>query len=266
MKRDESARRARRAHRKTQQAPGDLTHQAAMTPSDYGRPLPRGTWDRQYREGALEFLDSIGELAHYMVIAGYVHYLFKSPTILDVGCGHGRLADLLEAFSFESYVGIDLSPEAIERAELRQKKNTRFHVADFDEWNPTERFVVMVFCESLNYAKHPAYALLRYARALESNGAIIVSLYRHPNHGRIWKNIEKYFRTVDSTTVTNHTGQTWDIKVFRQKPEGALRPGTPVRGGDGPVGRGPGAGGRETGSQPPAAAQRRRGPGPSRRP
>ncbi|MBI4391035.1 MAG: hypothetical protein HY575_04060, partial [candidate division NC10 bacterium] len=42
------------------------------TPSDYGRPLQVEVWERQYREGALDFLDSIEELAHYAVIAGYV--------------------------------------------------------------------------------------------------------------------------------------------------------------------------------------------------
>lgn len=223
MRRHESASAARLSRRKPRQAPGDLMPQTAMTLSDYGRPLPQDRWDRQYREGALEFLDSIGELAHYMVIAGYVHYLFKSPTVLDIGCGHGRLVELLEAFSFKTYLGIDLSPEAIKRAELRKKRNTTFHVADFDKWNPPGRFGVIIFCESLNYAKHPASALLRYARALERNGAIIVSLYRHRNHGRIWKNIEGYFRTVDATTVTNHKGQTWDIKLLQQKPEGTKR-------------------------------------------
>lgn len=223
MRRQGPARGARLPHRKPRQAPRDLMPRTAMTLRDHGRPLPQETWDRQYREGALDFLDSLDELAHYMVIAGYVHCLFRSPTILDVGCGHGRLVELLEAFAFKTYLGIDLSPEAIKRAERRKRRNTSFHVADFDKWNPTERFAVIIFCECLNYAKHPASALLRYARALERNGAIIVSLYRHPNHGRIWKNIERYFRTVDSTTVTNHKGQTWDIRVFQQKPEGTKR-------------------------------------------
>ena len=244
--------------------------QAAMTPSDHGRPLPADTWERQYREGEFEFLDSMEELAHYAIIAGHVRFLFPSPTILDVGCGHGRLVDVLRGLPFKRYHGIDVSAEAIRRAAVHGSKQTTFAVADFNTWSPRERFDVMVFCESLNYAQHPASTLLRYARALERNGAIIVSLYRYRKPGgigkRTWQNVGSSFHTVDSTTVTNSKGQTWDIKVFRQKSKGALRPGTPVRGGDGPAGRDPGAGGRETGSRPPAAARRRRGPGPSRRP
>ena len=166
----------------------------------------------------MERLDSIDEFAHYMVIAGYVHYLFESPTILDVGCGPGRLAELLAPFSFTSYLGIDLSTEAIKRARLREQTRARFRVVDLNEWNPRGRFSVIIFCESLNYAIHPVTTLLRYGRALERNGAIIVSLYRHRNHGRIWRNADRYFRTADSTTVVNRQGEAWDSRVLRRMP------------------------------------------------
>lgn len=215
-----------------------------MSRSDYGRPLPAERWDRQYREGALDFLDSIDELAHYAVIAGYVQVLFEAPAVLDIGCGHGRLVQLLAPLGFRRYVGIDLSREAIARARRTGPANARFHVADFDQWRPTGRFSVIVFCESLNYAKHPAAALLRYAHALEPGGAIIVSLYRHPNHPRIWRNVERHFRVVDATTVRNRKGQRWDIRVLREMPgrrEEADAGGGSVRRGGGRGGRGPGA-------------------------
>jgi 2-polyprenyl-3-methyl-5-hydroxy-6-metoxy-1,4-benzoquinol methylase len=183
--------------------------------ADHGRPVPRETWDRQYRDGTWEWLDSIDEFAHYMVIAGYVHHLFKSPTILDVGCGQGRLAELLAAFSITRYLGIDLSAEAIQQARRRLRSPGRFRVADLNAWHPPGRFSVIVFCESLNYAIHPVSTLVRYARVLEKDGAIIVSLVRHRNHERIWKNAARLFRTADSTTVINPQGVTWDIRVLR---------------------------------------------------
>jgi 2-polyprenyl-3-methyl-5-hydroxy-6-metoxy-1,4-benzoquinol methylase len=183
---------------------------------DHGRPIPRETWDRQYREGTWEDLDSIDQFAHYMVIAGYVHYFCKSPKILDVGCGRGRLAELLALSSFKSYLGIDFSAEAIKRARLRGGNHIRFRVADLNEWNPSGRFSVIIFCESLNYAIRPTSTLLRYAQALEKNGAFIVSLYRHRNHGRIWKNAERCFHVANSTTIINHKGEIWDVRVLRQ--------------------------------------------------
>lgn len=215
----------RRRPRRTREAPETPWCRAAITPTDHGRPVLREAWDRQYRDGAFEFLDSIDELAHYVIIAGYVRTLFTRPAILDVGCGHGRLVEVLEGFPFKHYHGIDVSSEAIRRGTRRATRKTTFDVADFDAWNPPQRFDVIVFCESLNYARHPASTLLRYARALERNGALIVSLFRYRKPGgigrRTWKNIEAHFGIVDSTTVTNHKGQTWDIKVLRPKTEGA---------------------------------------------
>ena len=182
---------------------------------DRGRPIPRETWDRQYREGTWGNLGSIHQLAHYMVIVGYVHHLFESPKILDVGCGQGRLAELLAPSSFKSYLGIDFSAQAIRQARLRAETHMRFRVADLNEWNPSGQVSVIIFCESLNYAIHPVSTLLRYARALEKTGAIIVSLYRHRNHRRIWKNAERYFQIAASTTIINHKGETWDVRVLR---------------------------------------------------
>jgi SAM-dependent methyltransferase len=184
---------------------------------DRGRPIPRETWDHQYREGAWESLDSMDELGHYMVIAGYIQYLFVSPTVLDVGCGPGRLGELLEAFACKSYLGIDLSTEAIKQARLRATTRARFRVADFNEWNPPGRFSAIVFCESLNYATRPAFTLVRYARALEPHGVLIVSLFRHTNHERIWRNVARAFTIIDVMTVTNRNQQMWDIKLLGQR-------------------------------------------------
>jgi 2-polyprenyl-3-methyl-5-hydroxy-6-metoxy-1,4-benzoquinol methylase len=209
-----------------------MQHNVGSLP-DHGRPIPQETWDRQYREGTWKNLDSIDQFAHYMVITGYVYYLFESPKILDVGCGQGRLAELLALSSFKSYLGIDFSAEAIRRARLREENHVRFRVADLNEWSPSGRFSVIIFCESLNYAIHPISTLLRFAHALEKSGVIIVSLYRHRNHGRIWRNAERYFRTVDSTTAINQNGKRWDIRVLRQTPirtkQSVRSPGPPWR-------------------------------------
>ena len=186
-------------------------------PAYRGRPIPRETWDRQYRDGAWESLDSLDELDHYLVIAGYIHKLFVSPTVLDVGCGPGRLGEVLEGGTCKGYLGIDLSPEAIKRARRRTAARARFRVADLDAWNPPRRFSVIVFCESLNYATHPAFTLMRYTRALEPQGVFIVSLYRHANHRRIWRHVARAFVILEAATVTNRKQQIWDVKVLRQR-------------------------------------------------
>jgi 2-polyprenyl-3-methyl-5-hydroxy-6-metoxy-1,4-benzoquinol methylase len=186
--------------------------------SDHGRPIPQETWNQQYRAGALEGLGSISECAHYQVIVGYVRALRAASAILDVGCGPGHLAEVLAPFGGKRYLGIDLSGEAIGRGRRRAPAWMRFQVADLDEWTPPGRFSVIIFCESLNYALHPLATLLRYAQVLEPDGALIVSLYRHRNHRRIWRNAERYFETASATSLTNHRGQTWDVRVLRRRP------------------------------------------------
>lgn len=211
---------ARLPPRKTTRATGTKKSRSPEILGDHGRVIPREVWDRQYRQGVWESLDSIDESGHYMVIAGYIHHLFVSPTVLDVGCGPGRLGELVEALACKSYLGIDLSPEAIKQARRRATTHVRFRVADLNRWNPPRRFSAIVFCESLNYAARPASTLARYASALEPEGVLIVSLYRHRNHGRIWKNVAREFTILDGTTVTNRKQQTWDIKVLRPRLNG----------------------------------------------
>lgn len=189
-----------------------------LSPKNWEWPISQATLDRLHKEGNWDSLDSIGEVAPCAVIAGYVHYLFASPTILDVGCGRGRLLKLLNTTSLNSYLGIDLSVEAIRQAGSLAIEKAAFEVANLEEWNPTERFDAIIFTDSLCYAQeHPANVLLRYAQALNEGGAFIVSIYRYGNHRMLWKNIEKHFVAIDATTVKNRKRQVWDIKALRQR-------------------------------------------------
>ena len=186
-----------------------------LAPLGYGRPRSREFWEGQYRDGTWDYLESLPELPRSMIIVGYVSHLFPSPAVLDVGCGHGRLMRLLSAFGFRSYVGLDISAEALRKAEAAGIPNTRFEVADFEQWVPAERFDVIVFSEALYYARRPEAVLARYAEALTDGGALIVSMFRHSNCGVIWRNLAKRFRTVQSASIENQLGQVWDIRVLQ---------------------------------------------------
>lgn len=183
--------------------------------------IPAEILDQQYKEKFYTFLDSVDELANYMVTIGYIQHFAKSlsdaPSLLDLGCGHGRLPELLSPYSWKSYLGLDKSVEAVKQANSTEFKKSRFLVTDFEEYTPTENFDFIVSLGSIHYAPDPIAVLKRYSNALTENGVFIVSLWRYGHNAAIWKNIETHFDIIDSTVVTNGKGISWDIKVFRKQ-------------------------------------------------
>lgn len=182
-----------------------------------GYPEPRSRWEEEYRSGRWNYLDSASEVARYMVIVGYVQQFCPAPTVLDVGCGHGRLFQLLHPYPYRSYLGIDHSAEGIEQAQSLARCGARFQRADFEGFTPTERYDVIVFSESIYYATQPATLLRRYASALTSDGVMIVSMCQNRWQGRIWTKLEAVAEIVHSTALTNERGLTWHVRVLRPR-------------------------------------------------
>lgn len=177
----------------------------------------RSQWEEEYRSGRWSYLDSAAEVAHYMVIVGYVQQFCPNPSVLDVGCGHGRLFQLLHPYPYRSYLGIDHSAESIEKARSLVKPNARFERADFEEFVPRDRYDVIIFSESIYYAPRPAEVLSRYASALTSDGVMIVSMCQNRWQGPIWTRLASAAETVHSTAVTNEQDLTWHIRVLRPR-------------------------------------------------
>lgn len=188
-------------------------------PKGYGLPVAAEIWDKQYQDGVWDFLDSTGELPNYMVTVGYVQHFAKSlpdePRILDIGCGHGNLAELLSDYGWKSYLGVDVSAEALRRAESRGLKNAEYKIADFDHWQPSGEFDFIIATGAILYAKDPAALLKRYSASLSEKGVFVISLWRYGHNGVIWQNIEKQFDILDSAVVTNQKREIWDVKVLR---------------------------------------------------
>lgn len=198
-----------------------LNYKLFLAPKGYGMAIPAAILDQHYKDGFYTFLDSVDELANYMATIGYIQHFAKSlndkPRVLDLGCGHGRLNELLSPYSWKSYLGLDKSVEAVKQAESSGFKNSKFLVTDFEEYTPTESFDFIVSLGSMHYAPDAAAVLKRFSGALSENGVFIVSLWRHGHNAAIWQNIEKEFEIIDATVVTNKRGISWDIKVFRNK-------------------------------------------------
>jgi SAM-dependent methyltransferase len=177
-------------------------------------------WDAEYSEGDYtERLDGITHVAHHAVILGYLGYGAKKPTILDIGCGHGRLLQLLAGLDFAEYLGVDWSSEGIERARSLLIPRTRFEVADMNHWDTTERFDAIVLNNCLYYFDDPPQVFERALGWLAVDGLVIADMYRGIGARYIWSRIESApVEQVAACAVRDDaTGAIWDVKTLRPR-------------------------------------------------
>src|SRR5271169_4346780 len=69
------------------------------------RPEPWGVkrWERAYTSGEFDFMSDLYELPRYSLLIGYLRLYPGTPSVLDIGCGHGRLRELLADGEFDAY-------------------------------------------------------------------------------------------------------------------------------------------------------------------
>jgi SAM-dependent methyltransferase len=186
-------------------------------------PVSVNQWDVQYAgDDYRERLDSISEVAHHMVIVGYLANAGPTrPKVLDIGCGHGRLLQLLAGIDFSDYLGVDWSEQAIQRARSRAIPNTRFEVADMDHWGTTERFDAIILDECLYYsANDPRETFERVLGWLAEDGIVIVSMFRGLGVRYIWSVILSgpVEEVAGCAVKDGMRGKIWDVKALRRRP------------------------------------------------
>lgn len=173
----------------------------------------RGDWEARYASGLLKKYRGLDEVARYGVIVGYCSYFKQPPAILDIGCGEGILQERLH-HSYERYVGIDYSDEAIRRASGKQDEKTVFIAADASSHSLDEGFDIIVFNECLYYLEDPLAIVRKYESTLQADGIFVVSMYEHLKSHKIWEILDAHYAEVDDVRVVQEKKTTWTIKVF----------------------------------------------------
>ena len=178
-------------------------------------------WDRSYSEGHWTFLDAAEQGPRHQVIAGMLCLRGgAASSVLDVGCGTGALMSHLPG-NVVRYVGIDISREAIRIC--REKRvgpgNRAFEATSFDDYDPDERFRVIVFNEMLYY--YPSRSIpgvLARARQLltPGTGSIIVSVHNRSLKKRaVWRRLHACMRPTQRVeAVDPGTGTSWRIEQY----------------------------------------------------
>jgi trans-aconitate 2-methyltransferase len=110
----------------------------------------------------------------------------EQPDIVDLGCGTGTLtATLADRFDARSVLGIDRSPEMLERAAGATSERVRFEVGDLSTFDRPSQFDLVISNAALHWADDHRSTLTRWARAVRPGGQLAVQLpanFAHPSH------------------------------------------------------------------------------------
>jgi 2-polyprenyl-3-methyl-5-hydroxy-6-metoxy-1,4-benzoquinol methylase len=136
-------------------------------------------WDREFSSGDWDFLDDTAGDCVYQHVEKYA----RKGSILDLGCGPGNTANELDAAAYTTYIGLDISEAALEKARRRTEANGRseknfFRQGDFLTFTPDWTFNVILFRESLYHVPMGKIkpVLDRYAKFLRYGGVLMVRL------------------------------------------------------------------------------------------
>jgi SAM-dependent methyltransferase len=196
---------------------GTLRRRFWSGPLGHGKTVPVAKWEEEYRSGAWDYLEGVQELAHYMVIVGYIRHALHLPKVLDVGCGHGRLLRLFPLGTFSSYLGIDFSLEAIALANRFATSEATFLVADFETWIPPHPFDAIIFNESAYHGRRPVELVKRYSDHLTPGGKIIISMFKAPGERATWKKIGSVLHQLDGLCIKHDCRHEWRLGLFEPK-------------------------------------------------
>lgn len=197
--------------------PSYLFRKFVRDPAGYGRPVPKAALDQEYASGAWDHFFSFEELPRNLVLAGAIHHHFPTrPDVLDVGCGTGRLATVLQNYPFGTYLGIDLSSEAVARARALALPRMEFIEGNYETWRPAVRFDAISFNECIGYATDPAETLRAFGSHLKPGGLFFLSHFRFGSAAAQWRRMTSVCQTVHAATVGSADGKKiWDIRILR---------------------------------------------------
>ncbi|MDQ4141115.1 MAG: methyltransferase domain-containing protein [Bacteroidota bacterium] len=124
------------------------------------------------------------------LIRGLTAKLQMGITMLDVGCGSGKIINKLASlFPLSHFTGMDLSEEAISNAQAEaiqlNLKNVEFIIkdlSDFDESAPVEQFDFITTFDSVHDQGQPLRVLQGIYRALKLDGVYLMQDINGTSH------------------------------------------------------------------------------------
>lgn len=181
-------------------------------------------WDQEYDSGKWNFADVTFGDPVYSHLEKYIGH----GSILDLGCGQGNTATEL-ASPYRTYVGVDISEVALEKARKRTEETGRtgrnhFTCSDFLSYKPSQEFDVILFRESMYHVPIGQIKTIldKYSQFLAESGVFIVRLYLSGPKGEkryrpraVIRTIENEFEVIEKGEYNDRSATT--VIVFRPR-------------------------------------------------
>ena len=187
-------------------SPGFITRKWRRLIQTYGPQQSKARqWNREFKEGHWDYLADTTSDRVYPILEKYA----KGGGVLDMGCGLGNTPNEMAEGSYEVYLGIDISDEAVRIAQKRTQEkgrshNTLFTQSDISTFMPHRKYRVILFRESIYYLRLSELKkmLKRYATYLDEGGVLMVTTYPGlKSVGKIEQIIADNFRLVEKHTL-----------------------------------------------------------------
>ena len=182
-------------------------------------------WNRSYEAGSNErYLSADGEWQRFAIMAALALYDRPRATVLDLGCGTGRMVDFAQRYGATRYIGVDFSFSALETARAREMSEAggalevQWVQADLQAWEPTEEVDVVLISEVLYYLARQDELLDCALAALRPGGVLVVSMWNDGRRWFQWNAIKRATRrrgaSLDAAATVHDHLPSWTIRRY----------------------------------------------------
>jgi trans-aconitate methyltransferase len=167
--------------------------------------------------GQYENIEDANHAAHYLTICELVQRHVGDGTVLDVGCGGGRLYHYLTEHAgmpAACYTGVDRCGDAVRMAAARFPE-AGFGRRDYGSESVASRFDCVIFNDSLHCFDDPAAVLDKCVdRNMHACSVLIVAMPAN-RHDASWQLLAQRYRVVDEQVVSEADGSAWLLRTMR---------------------------------------------------
>jgi len=106
---------------------------------------------------------------------------FKGKTVLDAGCGYGRIVEFIARAGAKKSVGIDLTPSALEQARGRTKDLDNIDLIFESIFDHKGKYDIVICKGVLMHTKDPKLALEKLCDMVGKGGTLSLWVYEYQN-------------------------------------------------------------------------------------